>query len=191
MAPMLAKHYGESRMNQACSAHRRALEQRDGLGLDAEKKRVLERTRKRFVRSGAKLRCRGGKRLAAINERLATLGTQFGQNVLADEKDWTLVLDERDDLAGLPGFPARGRDGAGAEERGKKGKHVDHAVALDRSSRSCTFSTRRDLREIAFRAFIQPRRERRRDRQPRDRGARRWRCAPKRRGCSATTASPR
>ena len=62
------------------------LAKRDGLGLDAEQRRVLERYHTIFVRAGAGLDPAGRKRLAEINERLATLGTLFSQNVLADEK---------------------------------------------------------------------------------------------------------
>ena len=73
---------------------------------------MLEKTWKGFVRSGAKLDADGKKRLAAISEELASLGATFGQNLLADEKDWVLFLDETD-LDGLPDFlrapMARGR----------------------------------------------------------------------------------
>ena len=121
------------------------------LGLDAETLRVLEQTWKGFVRSGAKLDAAGKERLAAINEELASLGAQFGQNVLADEKDWALFLDEAD-LAGLPDFLEE-RDGARPpRSRGQKGRY---AVTLSRSIYEpfTTFSDRRDLREKAFRAF--------------------------------------
>ena len=87
-----------------------------------------------------------------INERLATLGTAFSQNVLADEQGYTLVLDGEDDLAGLPDF-VRAAARAAAEERGLAGKHV---ITLSRSSVEpfLQFSARRDLREKAFRAWI-------------------------------------
>ena len=73
------------------SVYRRA-----GLGLDAAALRLVERTWKRFVKSGAKLDAAGKKRLAAINEELSSLGTKFGQNVLADESEWALFLDAGD-----------------------------------------------------------------------------------------------
>ena len=113
--------------------------------------RVLELTWKGFVRSGAKLDDDGKARLATINEELASLGTQFGQNVLADERDWALVLDEAD-VAGLPDF-LKSAMAQAAEARGEKGRY---AVTLSRSIYEpfTTFSDRRDLREIAFRAFI-------------------------------------
>ena len=112
---------------------------------------MLERTWKDFVRSGAKLDEAGKKRLGTINEELASLGAQFGQNVLADEKEWALLLDESD-VAGLPDF-LKGAMAQAAEARGEKGHY---AVTLSRSIYEpfTTFSERRDLREIAFRAFI-------------------------------------
>ena len=152
VAPKMARHYSAISMNPALFARIDALyAQRDGLGLDAETLRVLERSWKDFVRSGAKLDEAGKTRLGAINEELAGLGAQFGQNVLADEKDWALLLDEND-VAGLPEF-LRGAMAQAAEARGKKGSY---AVTLSRSIYEpfTTFSDRRDLREVAFRAFI-------------------------------------
>ena len=101
---------------------------------------------------GAALDPAAKQRLAAIIERLATLGTAFSQNVLADEQCYTLVLDGEADLAGLPDF-LRAAARAAAEERGLTGKHV---ITLSRSSVEpfLQFSSRRDLREKAFRAWI-------------------------------------
>src|SRR6185312_5152609 len=101
--------------------------------------------------SGAALERPAQDRLAAINERLATLGTQFGQNVLKDEKSFTMVLEEGD-LVGLPEF-ARAAARAAADERGHPGKF---AITLARSSIETflQFASRRDLREKAFQAWI-------------------------------------
>jgi peptidyl-dipeptidase Dcp len=124
---------------------------RDKLGLDPEQARVLERYHTRFVRAGAGIEQPAQDRLAKINERLASLGTQFSQNVLADEKSFTMVLEEND-LAGLPDF-VRAAARAAAEERGQPGKYV---ITLARSSVETflQFSSRRDLREKAFQAWI-------------------------------------
>ena len=101
--PPLQRIYLNAR---AVPADRRALRAARALGLTPEQTRVLERYHTRFVRAGAALDKRRRAQLAAINERLATLGTQFGQNVLADEKAYALILDEAD-LAGLPDFAKR------------------------------------------------------------------------------------
>ena len=110
---------------------------RDALSLDAEQARVLERYHTRFVRSGAALEKPAQDRLAAINERLASLGTQFGQNVLADEKSFAMVLEEGD-LAGLPDF-ARAAARAAAEERGHPGKYADYPGEIVQSRPSFSF----------------------------------------------------
>ena len=97
-----------------------------------------------FVRSGAKLDAAAKKRVAEINERLATLYTSFTQNVLADETDYLTVLDSEADLAGLPAS-LRSAAAAAAETRGHKGKW---AILNTRSSMEpfLTYSERRDLR---------------------------------------------
>lgn len=153
LAPEFARHRSAVAMNAALFARIDALYQtRDSLGLDAEADRLLELTWKSFVRSGARLDDADQKRLAEINERLATLGTAFSQNVLADESDYALVLESADDLDGLPDSLVASMSAA-AEERGHAGKH---AVTLSRSiiEPFLTFSTRRDLRETAFKAWI-------------------------------------
>lgn len=151
IAPKMARHYSAIAMNAPLFARIDALyRDRAALGLDAETLRVLEKTWKRFVRSGALLDEAGKARLAAINEELAGLGARFGQNVLADERDWVMFL-EAGDLAGLPEFLV-GAMAQAAEARGRKGSY---ALTLSRSIYEpfTTFSERRDLREAAWRAF--------------------------------------
>ena len=73
--------------------------------LTDEQARVLERYQHQFPplrRSSRRMLPRS--RLAEIGQRLATLGTAFSQNVLADERDYMLVLEGEADLAGLPDF---------------------------------------------------------------------------------------
>ncbi|MDP2294940.1 MAG: M3 family metallopeptidase [Pseudolabrys sp.] len=151
MSPLLARHSNAMYLDRKLYARIGDLyARRDTLGLNAEQARVLDRYHTRFVRAGGALEQASQDRLAAINERLASLGTQFGQNVLADEKSYALILDE-DDLAGLPDF-ARAAAAAAAEERGHKGKY---AITLARSSCEgfLQFSSRRDLREKMFQAW--------------------------------------
>jgi peptidyl-dipeptidase Dcp len=152
MSPLLARHANAIYLNAKLYARIADLYSRRGsLGLSAEQARVLYRYHTRFVRAGGALDNTAQDRLAAINERLASLGTQFGQNVLADEKSYALVLDESD-LDGLPDF-ARAAARAAAEERGQPGKY---AITLVRSSCETflQFSKRRDLREKIFQAWI-------------------------------------
>jgi peptidyl-dipeptidase Dcp len=152
ISPLLARHSNALYLDRALYARIAALyRKRESLGLTPEQARVLDRYHTRFVRAGGALEKPAQDRLAAINERLASLGTQFGQNVLADEKAYALVLEEGD-LAGLPDF-ARAAARAAADERGHPDKF---AITLARSSCEgfLQFSSRRDLREKVFQAWI-------------------------------------
>lgn len=151
IAPILARHRSETYLNEALFKRIDALKARaDKLALSAEQARVLDRYHLDFTRAGAGAPPEAKARLAAIAERLATLAAEFGQNVLKDEKDWLMLLDERD-LEGLPDFFIASAARIAAD-RGHPGKY---AVTLSRSSVEpfLQFSARRDLRETAFRAW--------------------------------------
>jgi peptidyl-dipeptidase Dcp len=151
IAPALARHRNDTYLNEALFKRIDALKaEENSLGLSAEQGRVLERYHLNFTRAGAGAPGEAKARLAAIGERLATVAAEFGQNVLADEKAWIMLLGE-DDLVGLPDFFIASA-GRAAAERGQKGKY---AVTLSRSSIEpfLQFSARRDLREAAFRAW--------------------------------------
>ncbi len=153
MSPIMSRHTSAISMNAGLFARIDAVfAARETLGLDPESLRLLERTHRNFVRAGARLNETDKTRLAAINERLAGLGTQFAQNVLKDEASYALVLDTGDDLAGLPHW-LKAAMARAASDRGHEGKH---AVTLSRSiiEPFLTFSTRRDLRETAYRAWV-------------------------------------
>ncbi|MDX0557995.1 peptidase M3 [Sinorhizobium medicae] len=152
IAPKMSRHYSKIGTNPALFSRIDALwERREDLGLDVEAMRVLERHWKSFVKSGAKLDKADQDRLAAINEKLASLGARFGQNVLADEKAWALLLSSEEELAGIPDF-LRDAMAAAARERGEEDKY---AVTLSRSiiEPFLTFSEIRELREQAFRVW--------------------------------------
>lgn len=153
IAPKMSRHYSKISMNEALFKRIDHLwETRETLGLTGEELRVLERHWKGFVRSGAKLPKDHQEKLAAINEELAGLGARFGQNVLADEKSWKLVLSTEEELVGLPDF-LRDAMKSAAQEHGQEGSY---AVTLSRSiiEPFLTFSERRDLREQAFQAWV-------------------------------------
>jgi len=153
ISPKMSRHYSKIGMNAALFQRIDQLwEKRETLGLDLEQTRVLERHWKGFVKSGAKLPKPEQEKLAGINEKLAGLSTQFGQNVLADEKGWALILSDGPELDGLPDF-LRDAMASAARERGEDGRY---AVTLSRSiiEPFLTFSERRDLREQAFKAWV-------------------------------------
>ncbi len=147
MSPRLAQHAMLIGLDQALFARVDALHaRRDDLGLAEDRRRLLDRVHLGFVRRGAALGPESRTRLAAISERLAVLHTEFGQNVVADEKNWFLPLGEAD-LDGLPDF-LRDSMREAAAERG----HDGYAVTLSRSvvEPFLAFSTRRDLRALAY-----------------------------------------
>ncbi len=153
IAPRFASHYAEIHLDEALFARIDTLyRQRDTLGLDTEQARVLERHHVAFRRAGAGLAAGVKGRLAEIGERLAALGTQFSQNVLADENAFALVLETEAELTGLPDW-FRSAAAAEARQRGFDGKY---AITLSRSSFEpfLQMSQRRDLREKVFRAFV-------------------------------------
>ncbi len=153
ISPVLASHDNAIFMSGKLFARIEKLHKNtSSLGLSQEQARVLELTHTQFVRSGARLAELPKLRLAAIIERLATLGTLFSQNVLADEKAFTLVLEDEAALVGLPDFLKTAMAGAAAE-RGLLGRHI---ITLSRSiiEPFLQFSTRRDLRKQAFEAWI-------------------------------------
>jgi peptidyl-dipeptidase Dcp len=127
-------------------------ETREKSGLTPEQQRLAWLHYTSFVRAGAQLDAPAKQRLAAINQRLASLFTQFSQNLLADESQQYLLIESRADLAGLP-EPVVAGAAADAEARGFKGKWL---VANTRSSVEpfLTYSTRRDLREKVWRTFV-------------------------------------
>ncbi len=150
LSPKLSAHHSETMLNARLFARIDALmAQVDGLGLSNEQRRVLALYHRMFVRSGARLEGADRARLKEIMSRLASLGTQFGQNVLADEKAWSMPLG-KDDLAGLPADLVAAMAEA-ARERGLEG----HVVTLSRSVivPFLQSSPRRDLRAKAYRAW--------------------------------------
>jgi peptidyl-dipeptidase Dcp len=151
-SPLFARHAGEMAKNKKLFQRIDTLwNKRDELGLSVEQTQLLKKYYRNFVRMGAALEGEEQQKLNAVNEKLAALGTQFGQNVLKDEAEWVMYLGE-DDLSGLP---ASLKD-AMASEATSRGKDGQYAVTLSRSlvSPFLTHSDRRDLREKAYKAWI-------------------------------------
>ena len=120
--------------------------------LTPEQQRVTWLYYTNFVRAGARLNADAKKRLSAINQQLAGLFTKFSQNVLAEETDQFIVLKSEDELAGLP-QSLRDAAAAAAETKKQPGTWV---IMNTRSSIDpfLTYSDRRDLREKAWRMFV-------------------------------------
>ena len=152
MAPRLSAHWTAIYLNAALFARLDAVwRRRDEFGLDPESLKVLERIHLDFVRAGARLSPEARARMDEINQRLATLSTEFSQNVLADEDSYVEPLSE-DQVAGVP---ASLRDALAATAT-ERGVEAPYAVTLARSSIEpfLQSASNRDLREKLFKAWI-------------------------------------
>src|SRR5258705_13512090 len=124
MAPKLAGHHDEIFLNPKLFARVNTLyEQRDKLGLDPESAYLLERYYKDFVRAGAKLSDSEKEKLKKINAELAGLQTNFQQNVLKERNASSVVVDKKEELAGLSNEQLAGLTAAAKTEH-KEGKIV-------------------------------------------------------------------
>lgn len=153
MAPRLAAFGDQISQNEALFRRVAAVYQSpDTVNLTPEQRRLAWRYHTNFVRAGARLDAPAKARLSEINQRLAGLYTRFSQNVLAEETSQTMVLRDSADLAGLP-QSLRDAAAAAAASRGEAGAWV---ITNTRSSIDpfLTYSTRRDLRERAWRMFV-------------------------------------
>jgi len=102
LAPKLSAHRDAIHLNGKLFARVQALyDKRDSLGLDPESAYLLERYYKDFVRAGAKLSDTDKEKLKKINTELATLQTQFEHDVLNEKNASSVVVDKKEDLAGL------------------------------------------------------------------------------------------
>ncbi len=152
IVPLVARHWNGIFLDPKLFARIDALyAKRESLGLDPEALRVLERYHLDFVRAGARLDPAQRERFAAIVEELASLGTQFGQNLLADEDEIVIALSEAE-VAGLPDFA---RASAAETARDRK-LNAPYAVTPSRSSVEplLHFAKDRAVREKVWRAFV-------------------------------------
>ncbi|MBA4137516.1 MAG: dipeptidyl carboxypeptidase II [Opitutus sp.] len=124
MAPKLAAHGDAIRLNSQLFARLQALyDQRESLGLDAESGRLLERYYKDFVRAGAKLSESDKTVLRALNSELATLHTNYAQNVLKETNASGVLVAMREELAGLSDNAIAAAASA-AKAAGHEGKYL-------------------------------------------------------------------
>jgi peptidyl-dipeptidase Dcp len=151
--PRFARHRDDIRLNSELFDRISAVyNQKDDLELTIEQKTLLEETYRDFVRGGAELEEEKQKRLRDINQDLAVLSVQFGDNVLEEMNGPALVLDSEQELAGLP-EQVRLNAAQTAKELGLEGKWV---FTLQRTSWTpfLKFSERRDLRKQLYRAYM-------------------------------------
>ena len=150
-SPMLASHASNITSNQKLFGRIEELfNQIDNLNLLPEKQRLLEKIYRDYIRAGAALDDKSKERIKNIKKRLSILGTQFSQNLLADERSWHLELGS-EDQAKLPDFLIEAARTA-ADEKGVK----NPIITLSRSiiTPFLKFSPNRELRKQAQQAWV-------------------------------------
>ena len=154
IAPMLSEHSDNIFLNQdlykrVAAVH--AQEEAGKIQLTTEQHDLLDKYYKEFVRSGAGLDAQKQERLREINKQLSTLTIEFGNHVLADNNDYLLVVDKKEDLAGLPDAVIAGA-AQEAKAHGKDGKWV---FTLQESSRTplLQYAQNRELRKNIYQAY--------------------------------------
>jgi len=153
VAPLLSKHRDDILLNEKLFQRVKAIyQQKDQLNLSSEQNKVLEEYYLDFIRGGANLEEKEKAELRKINEELSLLTLKFGENVLKENNRFELLIDNREDLAGLPEAVISGGAEA-ARERGHEGKWV---FTLHKPSMIpfLQYSEKRHLREKIFKAYI-------------------------------------
>ncbi len=152
VSPLMSKHRDDIRLNDQLFQRVKAVyEQNDKLNLTIEQNTLLEKYYKDFVRGGANLDEEKKAELREINMKLSLLSLQFGENILKENNAFEMVIENKEDLAGLPEAAIAGAAEA-ATERGYEGKWV---FTLHRPSMTpfLQYSEKRNLREKIFTAY--------------------------------------
>jgi peptidyl-dipeptidase Dcp len=124
LAPQLAAHDDSIMLNRELFARiSRLYEQREGLTLDAQSKRLLGEYYSDFVRAGAALFVEQQQRMKELNGQIATLQTRYSQQILSEMNDLAILVDSREELTGLDEALVAAAE-AEADERGRQGKFV-------------------------------------------------------------------
>ena len=154
IAPMLSEHSDNIFLNQELYKRVAAVYAQEEAGkiqLTTEQHYLLDKYYKEFVRSGAGLDAQKQERLREINKQLSTLTIEFGNHVLADNNDYLLVVDKKEDLAGLPDAVIAGA----AQEAKAHGKDCKWVFTLQESSRTplLQYAQNRELRKNIYQAY--------------------------------------
>ena len=163
LSPMLSAHYDKISLNEDLFKRVETIwQEKDVIELTSEQRKLLEDTRKQFVRSGALMNEEQKKQITEINSKISGLSTSFGQNLLAETNGFELIL-EKSDLDGLSdGVIAAASDAASqkmdkAETKEEEKKYKDKFVFTPHRSSMYPFlteSTRRDLREKLYNSYV-------------------------------------
>jgi len=154
LSPLLTKHADDINLNPDLFKRVKLIyEKRNDLKLNSEQKKLVEETYKDFVRGGANLESAKQEKLRELNKEISMLQLTFGQNLLAENNDFKLVISNFSELSGLPqGIIAVAAETAAADFS-TNGKWV---FTLQNPSVMpfLQFSDNRELREKLFNAYI-------------------------------------
>ncbi|NBB64284.1 M3 family peptidase [Pseudomonas sp. ODNR1LW] len=151
LSPILSAAFDEINFNEKLFQRVKTIaDNADAMGLSAQQKRLAERRRDAFIRSGANLDAAGKAELGRINTALSNAFTRFGQKVVADENAWTLIPNE----AGVAGLPASNKAAAASAARSRNLQ--GWAILNTRSAVDpfLTFADDRTLREQVWKKFV-------------------------------------
>lgn len=153
VAPMFSRHADDINLNPELFKRIKAVyDKRIEIELNPEQLMLLTKIYDGFVRGGANLPAEKQARFREINEALSTLELRFGDNVLAETNSYQMVLENENDLAGLPEWLIASAAEV-AKNAGLEGKWV---FTLHNPSwiPFLQYSERRDLREKLFKAYF-------------------------------------
>jgi peptidyl-dipeptidase Dcp len=153
-APMLAAHRDNINLNEKLFARVKAVhDQGAKLTLTQEERFLLENTYKDLVRGGALLDPVSRVRFRELNQELSTLSLKFGENVLAENNAFQLVIDDRAELAGLPPRVVELAASAAKQAGLGEGKWL-FTLHVPSITPFLTYAGSRALREKVERAYI-------------------------------------
>lgn len=153
LSPLLSRHNDDINLNPRLFERvKQVYDRRADFDLDKEQTKLLEETYKDFVRGGANLDAEGQARLRELNSEIALAQLTFGQNMLQETNAFQLVIDDKDDLAGLPAALVA----SAAETARKEGKEGKWVFTLHNPSVMpfLQFADNRALREKIFNGYI-------------------------------------
>jgi len=153
LSPLSSRHRDDINLNEKLFLRVKSVyENMERFNLTGEEKKVLDNTYKNFIRSGAALSPEDKEKLRKMNEELSLLSVRFGENLLAETNDFRLIIENREDLAGLPdGIIAQAA--TLASSMGLEGKWV-FTIQVPSMTPFLQYSDKRELRQKLFTGYF-------------------------------------